>query len=163
MRFLTLALLGALTMTATAEWTNGPKFAPDDFPIGVWVQQPRNATRFQEIGINFYLGLWNGPTEEQLATLTDAGMPVICHMNRYAREHLDNPIVIGWMHGDEPDNAQARPDGKGWGPPVDPNKIVADYHKLVEADPSRPVLLNLGQGVANDKWVGRGPEGKPED
>jgi hypothetical protein len=30
-------------------------------------------------------------------------------------------------------------------------------------DPTRPILLNLGQGVANDEWVGRGPEGKPED
>jgi len=48
-----------------------------------------------------------------------------------------------------------------------PAKIVEDYHKLQKADPSRPVLLNLGQGVARDKSVGRGtrtnhPEDYPE-
>jgi hypothetical protein len=33
-----------------------------------------------------------------------------------------------------------------------------------EADPSRPVLLNLGQGVAWDNWIGRGVRrNKPED
>jgi hypothetical protein len=49
------------------------------------------------------------------------------------------------MHGDEPDNAQSL--GRGYGPPIPPAKIIADYHKLKKAAPSRPVLLNLGQGV----------------
>jgi len=71
------------------------------------------------------------------------------------------------MHGDEPDNAQPLRDGKGYGPPVPPEKIVADYERIREADPSRPVLLNLGQGVAWDAWHGRGvrtnhPEDYPE-
>jgi len=33
---------------------------------------------------------------------------------------------------------------------------VDDYQKLRIADPDRPILLNLGQGVANDQWHGRG-------
>jgi hypothetical protein len=71
------------------------------------------------------------------------------------------------MHGDEPDNAQARRDGSGYGPPILPEKIVADYQRIRERDPSRPVLLNLGQGVAWDGWHGRGvrtnhPEDYPE-
>ena len=28
---------------------------------------------------------------------------------------------------------------------------------------TRPILLNLGQGVANDEWYGRGPGAKPDD
>jgi hypothetical protein len=41
---------------------------------------------------------------------------------------------------------------------------VADYQKLAKADPSRPVLLNLGQGVAWDGWYGRGTRtNHPED
>jgi hypothetical protein len=51
----------------------------------------------------------------------------------------------------------------GYGPPVDPAKVVRDYERMKATDPTRPVLLNLGQGVANDEWHGRGPQGKPED
>jgi hypothetical protein len=71
------------------------------------------------------------------------------------------------MHGDEPDNAQAKKEGKGYDPPILPKKIVEGYKKMKKADPSRPVLLNLGQGVAWDGWYGRGvrtnhPEDYPE-
>ena len=68
------------------------------------------------------------------------------------------------MHGDEPDNAQARPGGKGYGPPILPEKIVANYERIRAADPTRPVLLNLGQGVAWDNYIGRGVRrNHPED
>jgi hypothetical protein len=60
------------------------------------------------------------------------------------------------MHGDEPDNAQSLGRGKGYGPPILPEKILGDYRRLRAADPSRPVLLNLGQGVAYDNYIGRG-------
>jgi hypothetical protein len=71
------------------------------------------------------------------------------------------------MHGDEPDNAQTLGRGKGYGPPVPPATIVEGYEKIRKADPDRPVLLNLGQGVAWDGWHGRGvrtnhPEDYPE-
>jgi hypothetical protein len=71
------------------------------------------------------------------------------------------------MHGDEPDNAQSLGKGKGYGPPIPPANVVADYKKFQAADPTRPVLLNLGQGVAWDGWIGRGvrtnhPEDYPE-
>ena len=49
-----------------AQWQNGPPTDPAFFPLGVWVQDPRNAERYQEIGINTYVGLWQGPTEDQL-------------------------------------------------------------------------------------------------
>jgi hypothetical protein len=129
----------------------------------VWLQAPSNAARYKEIGINFYLALWRGPTQEQLDALASVGMPVICAQNAVGLANRENPIIIGWMHNDEPDNAQSLGEGKGWGPPVAPSKIVADYEKWRSADPTRPVLLNLGQGVANDRWVGRGEWGKPED
>ncbi|MES2461465.1 MAG: hypothetical protein V4671_12855, partial [Armatimonadota bacterium] len=94
-------------------------------------------------------------------------MPVICDQNAVGIAHKDDPIIVGWMHGDEPDNAQPVKDpatGKSsYGPPVPPPKIVADYQKLRVIDPTRPILLNLGQGVANDEWVGRGPGAKLSD
>src|ERR1041385_7068733 len=42
---------------------------PGFFPIAVWLQDPRNAVRYREAGINLYVALWKGPTEEQLAAL----------------------------------------------------------------------------------------------
>jgi hypothetical protein len=68
------------------------------------------------------------------------------------------------MHGDEPDNAQSRGKGKGYGPPILPATIIEDYRRTKKADPSRPVLLNLGQGVAWDRYQGRGTRtNHPED
>ncbi|MCX7014748.1 MAG: hypothetical protein NTW86_19740, partial [Candidatus Sumerlaeota bacterium] len=121
----------------------------------------------KEAGVNLYVGLWKGPTAEQLDGLRAAAMPVICEQNDFALSRLDDPIIVGWMHGDEPDNAQEVRDPKtgrqNYGPPVAPAKIVADYERLRAADPTRPIMLNLGQGVANDQWKGRGSGASLDD
>jgi len=154
----------AAWVPAWGRWARGPGRDPNRLPIGVWLQDPRNAGRFREAGINLYIGLWKGPTDEQLDALKAAGMPVICDQNEVGLRRIEDEVILGWMHGDEPDNAQALPDGKGYGPPVPPATIVADYRRLAERDPSRPVLLNLGQGVAWDGWYGRGVRSNhPED
>lgn len=134
------------------------------FPIAIWLQSTRNAARYKALGINLYVGLWRGPTDVQLRELTEAGMPVICSQNEMALRNKENPIIAAWMHGDEPDNAQSLGRGKGYGPPIAPEKIVADYERLRATDPSRPALLNLGQGVAWDNYIGRGVRrNHPED
>ena len=174
-------LIGALALTSNAsstaeepapssvysQWQNGPPTDPGFFPLAVWVQSPANAQKYRDAGINTYVALWNGPTEEQLAALSKAGMKLVCHQNKVGLKHRDNPTIIAWMHGDEPDNAQPKRNGGGYGPPIEPAKIQRDYQRIKAADPSRPVLLNLGQGVAWDNWIGRGvrrnhPEDYPE-
>lgn len=165
-----------------AQWKNGPGKDEDYFPIAVWLQDPKMAPRYKAAGINLYIGLWNGPNAEQMQLLRDANMPVICDLNDYAREHLDEPLFAGWMHGDEPDNAQtfarfwkgdkekikegwpeihqrlglATRDYRGYGPPVPPSWIVRDYEKLKAVDATRPIFVGLGQGVAWEKYHGRG-------
>ena len=121
-----------------AKWSNGPPSDPGFFPLAVWLQAPSNAERYRQAGFNTYVALWKGPTEEQLAALKKAGMRVICRQNEFALRHPDDPTIIGWMHGDEPDNAQSLGNGKGYGPPIAPEKIVADYQRVKNADPSRP-------------------------
>ena len=144
-----------------SKWSHGPPSGAADFPIGVWLQSASNAAKYRAAGFNLYVGLWKGPTEEQLAALKAAHMPVLCEQNAVGLAHLADPTIIGWMHQDEPDNAQPITDpvtGKasGYGPCVPPARIVADYARLRAADPTRPIFLNLGEGVANDQWVGRG-------
>jgi hypothetical protein len=173
------------TTSPYTAWKNGPSPAPDFFPLAVWLQEPRNAPRFKALGINTYVGLWKGPTEAQIEELKKQGMKLVCDLNAVARKHLDDPTIIAWMHGDEPDNAQAIAHWKSiddiraawpeapqktlaqwgaYGPPIPPKDIAAGYEAIRAADPSRPVLLNLGQGVAYDKYVGRGyRSGKLED
>lgn len=150
-----------------SKWSNGPSDEAAFFPIAVWLQSPAKAGQYQAAGFNTYVGLWRGPTESQLAELKKAGMKVICHQNEVGLKHVDDSTIIGWMHGDEPDNAQSLGAGKGYGPPIPPDRIVEDYRRIRSADPTRPVLLNLGQGVAWDGWHGRGvrtnhPEDYPE-
>jgi hypothetical protein len=140
---------------------------PNVFPIAVWLQNPSRAAEYKAIGINLYVGLWRGPTDEQLAELKRHGLRVICSQNAAGLQHIDDPTIVAWMHRDEPDNAQSLGRGRGYGPPVLPAKVVEDYERMKKADPSRPVLLNMGQGVAWDQYVGRGtrrnhPEDYPE-
>ena len=174
--FAALAILSsaaALAAEPATKSTNGSQLVftkaglPTDdafFPVAVWLQNPANARRYQAAGINLYVGLWEGPTVEQLKELQRAQMPVICDQNAVGLANLTNPIIAGWMHGDEPDNAQPLSDGKGYGPPILPERIVEDYGRIRNADASRPVLLNLGQGVAWDHWIGRGVRrNHPED
>ncbi len=160
-----LGLLAAVVLMLCAgaaaspypSWRNGPPHDDSFFPIAVWAQDTGLAKEYAAIGVNTYVALWDGPTEEQLAQLRAAGMKAICDQNSRGLKFRDDPTIIGWMHGDEPDNAQA--DGKGgWGPATPAEEIIADYHKIQAADPTRPVLLNVGQQVANDEWYGRGCE-----
>ena len=71
----TLAARTALPIRfATSQWKNGPSGDPNYFPLAVWLQDPRNAGKFKALGINTYVGLWQGPTEGQLAELARQGM-----------------------------------------------------------------------------------------
>ena len=175
---------------AFAPWQDGRSTDTSFFPIAVWLQSPHNAPRYQSIGINLYVGLYQGPTEAQIETLRRFNMPVICHQNAWARAHLDEKIIVAWMHGDEPDNAHrfnsywnsdkdrikdgwpeiyerldlANKPYRGYGPPVPPAWILRDYKAIKQVDPIRPVLVNLGQGVAWEGYIGRGERtGKLED
>ena len=132
-----------------AAWRNGPPTDPGFFPIGVWCQDPAKAEAYRALGINTFVALWEGPTEKDLGLLRKAGMRTVCDQNEVGLKHLNDPTIIAWMHGDEPDNYQD--DGKGgYGPAVPASKIIADYARWRQKDPTRPVLLNLGVGVADD-------------
>ena len=152
------------TQPSQEKWTRAPWSDPGLFPLAVWLQAPANAERYRQAGFNTYVGLWEGPTEAQLTTLKQAGMHVICDQNEVALRLRDEVGIMGWTHGDEPDNAQSRGARLGFGDPISPEKIVENYLRMKKADASRPVLLNLGQGVAWDGWYGRGRrKNRPED
>jgi hypothetical protein len=137
------------------KWANGPSAEPDYFPISVWLQNPTNVDRYAEVGVNNFTGLWNGPTDEQLGMLGTAGTSTYCEQTLVWKQHLDDRTITAWMQPDGPDNAQENAAG-GYDPCVDPAKVVAIYDELRANDPTRPVYLGLGRGVADPEWVGRG-------
>jgi len=164
------AVLGAVDVgtspTPYAGWSNSFPADENFFPLAVWLQSPGNAQAFKNLGINTYVGLWDGPTESQLSALKTAGMYTVCDQNSLALSSPSRSIIKSWMQTDEPDNAQPLAGG-GYGPPIPPQDIINRYTAMKAADASRPVLLNLGQGVAWDGWYGRGtrtnhPEDYPE-
>jgi hypothetical protein len=138
-----------------ARFTHGPSADPSFFPIAVWLQSPSNARAYADIGINTFVGLYQGPTDAQLTVLADAGMPALCDQAGVWASHLSDPTIRGWTQQDEPDNAQPDGDG-GYGPCIDPSVIQGIYATFRANDPTRPVYLNLGQGVAWQQWIGRG-------
>src|SRR5476651_195620 len=109
-----------ISLVLAAMFGFGRRSDSTSFPIAVWLQEPSNAARYKAAGFNLYVGLWQGPTEDQLTTLKAAGMPVVCEQNAVGLAHIKDPTIYAWMHGDEPDNAQEVKDpvtGKtGYGP-----------------------------------------------
>jgi hypothetical protein len=138
-----------------SRWKNGLPADTAFFPIAVWLQSPSNAAKYKQAGINLYIGLWEGPTQAQLSALAAAGMRVICDQNGAGLQDPGSKTIVGWMHNDEPDNAQARAGG-GYDPCVPPAQIGSGYQAMRAKDSTRPVLLNLGRGVAVTDWIGRG-------
>ena len=138
------------------QWSHGPSSDPSFFPIAVWLQSPSNAGAYQALGVNTFIGLWDGPTDQQLSDLTSAHMPTLCDQDVDWASHLDDPIVTGWTQQDEPDNAQALPDGGGYGPCIDPSVIQQIGNTYRQNDSTRPVFLNTGQGTAWADYYGRG-------
>jgi hypothetical protein len=148
-----------------AGWTRGVPTDPHFFPIAVWLQGSWHATELSQLGINIYVGN-NAGTDpiaaSDLAILKNLGMYAIIGQDSVGLPNIDDPTIIGWwMTPDEPDNAQPAAGG-GYGPPVDPATLTTQYQAYKTADPTRPVWLGLGQGVAYDAWEGRGSNVPPE-
>jgi hypothetical protein len=137
------------------QWSRGPSPEQAYFPLSVWMQNPTNADRYAEVGIDNFTGLWQGPTDEQLGILGAVGTSTFCDQAGVWEGHLDDRTITAWMQPDGPDNAQDDGDG-GYLPCIEPGKVVTRYEGLVAKDPTRPVYLGLGRGVADTAWVGRG-------
>ena len=67
---LAIAFASTAPVATRAQAPASPLNDPNFFPLAVWLQSPNNAAKYKAAGINTYVGLWRGPTEEQLATQT---------------------------------------------------------------------------------------------
>jgi hypothetical protein len=135
---------------------NGLPSDPSYFPIGVWLQRPSLAPEYKAIGVNLFVGLWMGPTEAQLAELAKYDMPALAEQNDVGLTSRNAKMIRGWLlHEDEPDNAQPLPSGD-WGPCVPAKDVARETRAIQGKDPTRPVLVGFGRGLADPDWRGRG-------
>jgi hypothetical protein len=135
---------------------NGFPTDADFFPIGVWAQSPTRAANYKAIGINTFVALQGGPTEAQLAALAQQNMFAVAVQNDIGLKSPNRHVIKAWMQDDEPDNAQSLPSG-GYGTCIPAVEVAHRTREMKTRDPTRPVMINFGQGVANEFWQGRGP------
>src|SRR6185312_2630754 len=109
-----LSLLAAHSASSDELKANGFPFDPGFFPVGVWLQSPNNAAKYGAIGVNTFVGLYEGPTESQLAALAKARMFAVAQQNDIGLKSVNGRVIKAWMQDDEPDNAQPLPFG-GYG------------------------------------------------
>ncbi|MFP4057726.1 MAG: sugar-binding protein [Candidatus Brocadiia bacterium] len=140
-----------------ARFEEGPLEEPDFFPIGVWLQPAGVAETYARMGVNVYVGGVDSYPRPRDRAFLDAihkhGHYAICpYKKQYVEEKLhEHPAFLGWMFGDEPDNAD-RQTGQV---KHTPEELLATFARIRRDDPAHRVYLNLGQGVANERFVGR--------
>lgn len=143
---------------ATQTVGNGLSSDPYFFPVTVWLQTPEsNAANFAALGVNTFIGLWDGFTTSNIAALSANGMYAIADQDSTALGSSLGPSVVrGWSQVDEPDNAQSDGQG-GYGPAVPVATIVNNYNSWKAADTlKRPVYLNFSRAVGDPSWIGIG-------
>jgi len=114
---LVIGLMTALVAETAPTLGETLRMGKTSFPIGVWLQDPADAAAYKALGVTFYIGLWQGPTQAQIEALRAQDMRVICKLNDYARQHLlKDPTIVAWMHDDEPDLAHVYPREQLQGP-----------------------------------------------
>ena len=155
----------ALATSPYAQWTNGPPTDPNFFAIGVWYQNLQtsviNGYAAMHVNVYIYPDTMNATA---LTWIHNAGMYTVTLQDSFGLSQVNNKTIIGWFNPpDEPDNAQWNATTQSYDPPILPATIISQYNTLKANDPTRPVQLNLGQGVAWN-YIGRGVRSQhPED
>jgi hypothetical protein len=128
------------------------------FPLAVWMQDPvKTALQYKLSGINTMVALWNPLDVTQWTAIKSAGLRLVTAQNDYGLTLGSDTILSGWLiPQDEPDNAQWNAGTQKYDPCIDPSIIITEYNTFKQKDPTRPVFLGLGQGVAYNNYIGRG-------
>ena len=151
-----LVALAAASVPARGwtEYTNGFPAEGRFFPLAVWQQSPHDAARYKSMGINTFVGLPDRPTEAGLEELAKQGIFAVSQESEAALNLSDASVIRAWLQPDEPDNAQPIAPGQ-YGPCVPAREVVRRTQQMNARDPTRPVMINFGRGVADEEWAGR--------
>ncbi|MCU0913163.1 MAG: hypothetical protein MUC88_01200 [Planctomycetes bacterium] len=119
---------------------NGKPF----LPIMSWAQPSRMYPKLAGLGFNTFCGTADPNAAQAVGRYAVASF----------RPHwIGHPYLLAWIHGDEPDmpgprdpnNPQARR-----APRTSPDRLLAVYQKIKEADQARPVFVTFTGGFARE-------------
>lgn len=126
---------------------------PNFFPIAVWLQPLDYMDYYKAMGVNIFIGesARSGVTQKQfLDGLHSKGLYGIVRPGsaneadpQIMSELKNNPALLGWMHGDEPDNAPGGVQKRY------PEEVKQLYDQIGTLDSEHSVYLNLGSGVGD--------------
>jgi len=120
----------------------------------VWLQDPSLTSEYKAIGINTFVGIWDGPTQAQIDQFANSGVWVVSSQNSLAV--ADNPpSFVAWAQPDEPDNAQPASRRRLW----TLHRSVGPAGQLSEVDHRRSdaaYLPGIGPGGSLDRLRGQG-------
>ncbi|MDE1859941.1 MAG: hypothetical protein KGH67_05455, partial [Candidatus Micrarchaeota archaeon] len=114
-------------------WTNGPSTSSSYFPIGVWDTSPGDASEYEKIGINLFVGdygsMWSA--SDYSSNNTQVILPAGSSSAPF------NHAITGWDLPDEPD-VSCTP----------ASTVLGWYSTNKSRDPTRPIMVNFGQGAS---------------
>ena len=122
------------------------------YPIAVWAMLSSTAAPFSELGVNIFVA-GESNARGWCDTLAASGCVGFVHWRsrRTPEERAEivaSPGFLGWMHGDEPDNADVV-DDVFLISRIPPEQLQANFDELKASSTPAPMYLNLGQGLAN--------------
>lgn len=129
------------------------------FPILVWAQPKSLVAYHAGLGMNAMNPgesvAKEGPRLALLDEVQKHGMRLFLHTTEYTPEIAAHPALLAWMHGDEPDMAEAAQYE------VDAEKLPAGGHVLIEAENAAQHNFNTGSWLnaenaafSGRKWLG---------
>jgi hypothetical protein len=125
------------------------------YPIAVWAMGSRTAPAFAAMGVNIFVGGESGNAAAWCDELAKSGCVGFVGWRNRSPEQLAqiaaSPGFLGWMHGDEPDNA-GEVNGEFRSTATPPAELIARYQAMKASKAPAPMYLNLGQGLANANW-----------
>jgi hypothetical protein len=154
-------VLGALAASLSAQQTRpaGPVVNPltdsNVYPVAVWAMGSRTAPAFAAMGVNIFVGGEDKDAAHWCDELAKSGCAGFVGWRNRTPEELvkiaASPGFLGWMHGDEPDNA-GEVNGEYRSTHTPPAELIAAYQAMKASKAPAPMYLNLGQGLANANW-----------
>ena len=172
--FFSILVIPVQSDSPYSRWVNGPPTDANFFMIGVWLQQSRFSDQYKAMNINTYVALDPGSAgyAASISQLKGNGFYfILSAQDDEAWNYTSERNFISWLLPDEPDNCQFKsitikgrrfptsgdfPTNCSGAGRIPPEELMNMYNWIRQNDASRPVHVGLGQGVANDNYVGRG-------
>jgi len=122
------------------------------YPIAVWAMGAGTAPAFSKMGVNIFVGGEGDDPKAWADAIAESKCVGFVHWKGRSDEArkvvASSPGFLGWMHGDEPDNAGTDAKGEYHATMIMPDVLIGRYEAMKKSSTPAPMYLNLGVGLA---------------